>query len=282
MSEALHTDEMMRKYLRDDGLPSIWCPGCGIGTIVGAMLRAIDSLNLDPDKVIIATGIGCSGFIYNYLKFDCFHGTHGRALPAATGIKIANPELTVIAPLGDGDCAAIGGNHFVHAARRNIDLTTIVINNQIYGMTGGQYSPTTPRDSRASTAPRGHIERAFDICELAKGAGATYIARGTTFHNRQLIGLIANAITHKGFSVVEVMSQCPVQFGRRNEMKTAEMMLRWQKDHAVPARAAVKMTPEQLEGKFLTGELVRIEAPEWTEEYGKIIQEAKGSIDRAR
>ncbi|MFH1141798.1 MAG: thiamine pyrophosphate-dependent enzyme, partial [Chloroflexota bacterium] len=139
-----HNNELVEEYFRSGALPTTWCPGCGLGPATGAIVRAIDQLGLDTDKVVIATGIGCSGFIYDLLKLDGFHGTHGRALPAATGIKLANPELTVIVPMGDGDCGAIGGNHFIQAARRNIDLTAIILANQTYGMTGGQYSPLTP------------------------------------------------------------------------------------------------------------------------------------------
>jgi 2-oxoglutarate/2-oxoacid ferredoxin oxidoreductase subunit beta len=282
MTNQLSRDQSIRKYLREEALPTIWCAGCGIGTVVGAMLRAIDSLALDPDRVVIATGIGCSGFMYNYLNFDSFHGTHGRALPAATGVKIAKPELTVVVPMGDGDALAIGGNHFIHAARRNIDLTAIVINNQTYGMTGGQYSPSTPRHSRAATAPLRHIERPFDVCELARAAGATYLARGVTSQPRQLADLIARAIDHRGFSVVEAVSQCPVQFGRRNDLRSADEMLRWQKEHAITVRAASRLSPEQLADRVVTGELLKIESPEWTDEYARLIAEAQEGPENGR
>ncbi|MBI4321895.1 MAG: 2-oxoglutarate ferredoxin oxidoreductase subunit beta [Chloroflexi bacterium] len=246
----------------------MWCPGCGIGTIVGAMLRAIDRLALNQEDIVVVTGIGCSGIIYNYLRFDGFHGMHGRALAVATGIKIANPRLQVIVPMGDGDCAAIGGNHFIHAARRNIDLTAIVINNQIYGMTGGQSSPTTLRQSRTSTAPKGHLERPFDVCELARGAGATYIARGIAGIPIQLVDLLANAMSHKGFSVVEVLSQCPVQAGRRNGCADAWEMLRWLKGNTVSSKRAAG---DGADGKLAIGELLNVQAPEWTEEYDRIL-----------
>lgn len=237
------------------------------------MLRAIDQLGLRQEDIVIVTGIGCSGLIYNYLRFDGFHGTHGRALAAATGIKIANPKLHVIVPMGDGDCAAIGGNHFIHAARRNIDVTAIVINNQIYGMTGGQSSPTTLPQSRTATAPRGHMERPFDICELAKGASATYVARGVTSNPIQLADLLTTAIAHKGFSVVEALSPCPVQAGRRAGRAEPWDMLQWIKGLTVPAGQASSGSSD---GKFVTGELVNVEAPEWTEEYEKLIAAAGG------
>lgn len=267
------------KYYRQAGLPTIWCPGCGTGIVVNAMVRAIDKLGLNQDDVVIVTGIGCSGYLYNYLNFDGYHGTHGRALPAATGMKLANPRLKVIVPMGDGDCAAIGGNHFIHAARRNIDMTAIVINNSIYGMTGGQYSPMTPRNSVAATAPYGHVEKALDICAVAKAAGATYVARGTTYHVRQLIDLIAGGIDHKGFSVIEVISQCPIQFGRRNRQGDAADMLRWYKDKAVSVRAAAKMSPEELADRIVIGELHRVDdEPEYTEEYDRVIQRAQDRV----
>ncbi|MCL4458432.1 MAG: thiamine pyrophosphate-dependent enzyme [Chloroflexi bacterium] len=279
MASVASTSVLLEKYIRQGSWPTIWCSGCGIGTVMGALLRAIERLQLNQDEIVIGTGIGCSGFIYNYLNFDAFHGTHGRALAIATGIKIANPNLTVIVPMGDGDCAAIGGNHFIHAARRNIDLTAIIINNEIYGMTGGQYSPLTPRARLATTAPKGHLERPFDLCELAKAAGATYVARGTAYYVHQLIDLLSEAIAHKGFSVVEVIAQCPVQFGRRNEMPTAIEMLRWQRKHTVQAQRAAQLSLEELGDKRVIGRMVKIDAPEWTEEYAKVIEAARD--DRA-
>lgn len=272
-AELASTKQLVEKYIRRDGVPSIWCPGCGIGTVVGSMLRAIDRLGLRQEDVVIVTGIGCSGLIYNYLRFDGFHGTHGRALAVATGIKIANPRLHVIVPMGDGDCAAIGGNHFIHAARRNIDLTAIVINNQIYGMTGGQSSPTTLQQSKTATAPRGHLERPFDLCELARGAGATYIARGVTSNPIQLADLLERAMAHKGFSVVEALSQCPVQAGRRAGRSEPWEMVQWLKGMTVSAKRGDDDSPQE---KFVTGELLKVEAPEWTEEYDRLIAAAGG------
>ncbi len=273
--EMLQTEEMKKRYLRTEGLNSLWCPGCGIGTISGAIVRAVENLGLSQDEVVVVTGIGCSGLIYNYLNFDGFHGTHGRALAAATGIKIANPRLKVIIPMGDGDCAAIGGNHFIQAARRNIDLTAIVINNQTYGMTGGQYSPLSPHDSKHSTATLGHIEEPFDLCRLAAGAGASYVARSTAFHVHQMVDLFSNAIAHPGFSVVEVMSQCHVHYGKRNYSEVASEMLFWYKDHALNVNRASKMSEEEIGDRFITGELVNRIRPEWTAEYEKIIAKAQ-------
>ena len=275
MATALmHNDEMVEKYFRSGALPSTWCPGCGLGPATGAIVRAIHQLGLDVDKVVIATGIGCSGMMYGLLNLDGFHGTHGRAIPAATGIKLANPELTVIVPTGDGDCAAIGGNHFIQAARRNIDLTTVIIANQTYGMTGGQYSPLTPPGSLTTTSPYRHIEPAFDMCNLAIAAGATYVARGTVYHIHQLIDLIAGGIAHRGFSVIEVLAPCPVQFGRRNAMPTPAEMFRRLPKTTVSIRQA-QSRPEAVEGRAVRGLLLEIDRPEFTAEYAAIIRRAQ-------
>ena len=220
-------------YFRQETLPHIWCPGCGHGTVTGALVRAIMRLDLDKNKVCIVSGIGCSSRAVGYLDFDTLHTAHGRALAFATGIKLARPELKVIVMTGDGDCTAIGGNHFIHAARRNIDITTIVMNNNIYGMTSGQYSPMTPKGMYGTTAPYGNLERSFDLCELAKAAGATYVARGTSYHVPLLINLIESAIQNKGFSVVEAVVQCPTYFGRKNKVGGPVEMLNWIKDGVV-------------------------------------------------
>ncbi|CUH94003.1 2-oxoglutarate synthase subunit KorB [Propionispora sp. 2/2-37] len=261
----------IEKYLRKSALPHIWCPGCGNGTLLAAILRAIDKLQLNQQKTVIVSGIGCSSRASGYMNFNTVHTAHGRALTFATGIKLADPELNVILITGDGDCTAIGGNHFIHAARRNIDITTIVFNNSIYGMTGGQFSPLTPKNSKATTAPFGHIERSFDIAQLAIGAGATYVARGTAYHAAMLTDLIVKGIENKGFSVIDGITQCPIGFGRKNKMGTAAAMLAWQRDHAVMAKAAARMSPEELEGKFLIGELHHVTAPEYTAEYTKLV-----------
>ncbi|HEX77218.1 MAG TPA: 2-oxoacid:ferredoxin oxidoreductase subunit beta [Dehalococcoidia bacterium] len=267
--------DMVERYFRRGALPTTWCPGCGLGTATGAMVRAIDQLGLDADKVVIVTGIGCSGQVYTLLNFDGFHGTHGRALAAATGIKFANPELTVIAPMGDGDCAAIGGNHFIQAARRNMDITAIIMANQAYGMTGGQYSPLTPMGSFTSTSPYGHIEPPFDMCALAIAAGATYVARGTVYHTQELVRLIARGIAHRGFSVIEVLAPCPVQFGRRNAMATPVDMFRQLQRATVSVREA-ELHPEAIGGRAVRGVLREVEGPEFTAEYEALIRRAKG------
>ncbi len=264
-------NDLRDKYLRHDKkFPHMWCPGCGNGIVLGALLRAIDRTGLDKDEVVIASGIGCSGRMPTYVDFNTLHTTHGRALTFATGIKLAKPSLSVITIMGDGDATAIGGNHFIHAARRNLDLTAIIINNQIYGMTGGQYSPTTPYGSKAATAVHGHIEHAFSIAELAVTAGASFVARGTVFHAKQLNELIEQGINKKGFSVIEVMSNCHVQYGRRNNMSDPVVMMKGFKDNGIPKIKADKMSEEELEGKFPIGVLADLEKPNYIAEYQKI------------
>ncbi|HWJ04049.1 MAG TPA: 2-oxoacid:ferredoxin oxidoreductase subunit beta [Verrucomicrobiae bacterium] len=259
------------EYYRVEALPHIWCPGCGIGTITAALTRAIKTLQLDQNKVVIVSGIGCSSRMPGYLDFNTLHTTHGRALAFATGIKTAKPELDVFVIMGDGDATAIGGNHFIHAARRNIDLTTIVINNNIYGMTGGQSSPLTPHDKKATTSPYGTLERPLELLNLAEAAGATYGARGTVYHNQLLTKLIVDAYTHSGFSVVEAISQCPVSYGRRNKFKTPADMVLWQKEHGV------MVGRKEIQGEdFAIGELFKKKAPEYTQEYEKLRQRLKG------
>ena len=268
--------KLIHKYLRHDKkFPHVWCPGCGNGVILGALIRAIDELGLEKDEIVLASGIGCSGRMPVYVDFNTLHATHGRALTFATGIKLAKPSLTVITIMGDGDATAIGGNHFIHAARRNLNLTSIIINNQIYGMTGGQFSPTTPYGCNASTAPYGHIEHAFSIAELAVTAGAAFVGRGTVYHVQLLDKLIKDAIVKRGFSVVEVISNCHIQFGRRNKMGNPVTMLELMRDQAVTVEKAKKLPEESLEGKFTIGILANVEKPIYTEEYNKIRERAK-------
>lgn len=269
--------QIRHKYLRHDKkFPHVWCPGCGNGIVLGSLLRAVDHLQLDNDEVVLASGIGCSGRMTVYADFNTLHTTHGRALTFATGIKLANPELKVIAIMGDGDATAIGGNHFIHAARRNIDLTAIIINNQIYGMTGGQFSPTTPFGAHATTATFGHIEHAFSIAELAVTAGASFVARGTVFHVKLLNSLIEQAIAKNGFSVVEIMSNCHVQFGRRNRMGDPVTMMQWFKEHARPKEGNGTTPPDSLDDSFSIGVLVDRDKPDYIEQYRKIQQQAAG------
>ncbi|GAU76988.1 2-oxoacid:ferredoxin oxidoreductase subunit beta [Fusibacter sp. 3D3] len=266
---------LVENYFRVDKFPHIWCPGCGHGIIMAAMGRAIETLGLDKDKVCIVSGIGCSSRAPGYMDFNTLHTTHGRALGFATGVKLANPELEVIVVAGDGDLSAIGGNHLIHAARRNINITTICFNNNIYGMTGGQYSPTTPTHEKGTTAPYGNIDRPFDITQLAGGAGATYTAKTTVYHANQMQKFIEAAIQHKGFSLVEAISICPTYYGRKNKKGSVVDMMNFLKDSFVDRKVAEKLPPEKLEGKFLMGEFVNKVEPEYTALYDGIIERLK-------
>ena len=220
-----------RQYLRLDMMPHILCPGCGHGIVLKALLRAVHRLGLRKEEVVFVSGIGCSSRIVGYIDFGTLHTTHGRPLTFATGIKLARPDLRVVVITGDGDGLAIGGNHLTHAARRNVDLTCLLLNNAIYGMTGGQGAPTTPVGARSSIAPSGGVEPAFDACRLAHGAGATFVARGLTAAPLQLDELIAEAIRHPGFAFVEVLSDCPEYFGRYNQLGRGPEMLQAQRTH---------------------------------------------------
>jgi len=265
------------EYLRyKKKFPTVWCPGCGIGTVMGAIIRAVMSLGYEKNDVVMVSGIGCSSRMPVYVDFNTLHTTHGRAIAFATGIKLVKPHLKVIVVTGDGDGLAIGGNHFIHAARRNIDLTHILINNSIYGMTGGQYSPTTPVGAFAYTAPYGNIEPDFDVVKLGIAAGASFVARTTVYHVVQMGKIIEKALKHKGYSLVDVISQCPVLYGRLNKMKSPVEMLRWQKEHTVDVRVAAKRSPEELKGKYIVGIFKdEPDMPEYVTEYQKLIDSLK-------
>lgn len=252
-----HTEDLLDRYFLKNRLPSIWCAGCGLGTANAAFLRGFEMAGLEQDKTVLVNGIGCSGRTAAYLDFDVLKGTHGRAIAFATGIKLFRPELNVIVMAGDGDTLAIGGNHFIHAARRNVDIKVILFNNQIYGMTGGQVSPTTPAGAKASTAPSGFTERAFDACKLAEAAGASFVGRATSYHVQILSRLVRDALLHKGFSLIEVMAQCPQQYGRWNNSGTPYEMLEWEKEHAVRADQWEKLPEAERADKFVIGELVK-------------------------
>ena len=267
---------LIEKYMRGAYLPHIWCAGCSNGIILRDVVQAVENIGIERRDTIIVSGIGCSSRAVGYLDFDTLHTTHGRAIAFATGIKMARPELKVIVLTGDGDAAAIGGNHLIHAARRNIDITVVVFNNNTYGMTGGQFSPTTPVGDLASTAPYGSIDPVFDIPALAQAAGATYTARGTAYHVAETTKLIEAAIRHEGFSLVECVTICPTYYGRRNKKGNAVEMMKWQRDNAIPAAQARKLRPEELVGKIVYGELWRCERPEYTRQYAAIIERARG------
>lgn len=273
--------KLIHKYLRHDKkFPHVWCPGCGIGIMLGALIRAIDRTGFEKDDVVLVSGIGCSGRLPVYVDFNTLHTTHGRALTFATGVKLAKPNLKVIVIMGDGDAVAIGGNHFIHAARRNIDLTAIIVNNSVYGMTGGQYSPTTPYGMRSTTTVYSNIEQDFRISELAVTAGAVFVGRGTVYHAKLLDSLIEQALLKKGFSVVEVISHCHTQYGRQNRLGSAVEMMQWQRDHALPVEKALKMKSEELKDKVLIGVLINKELPVFQEEYEKIRSRAKEVAER--
>ena len=258
-------------FLRQRFFPHMWCPGCGHGTVLNSLLRAVEELGLSKNEIVMASGIGCSSRISGYVDFHTLHTLHGRALAFATGVKLSKPELNVIVPMGDGDALAIGGNHFIHACRRNIDMTAIVMNNRIYGMTGGQFSPMSGVGINATTAPFRNIDREFDVVEMAKAAGATFVARTTTYHVQQMAEIIRSAIVHEGFSVVEVMSQCPTYFGRKNKQGSAVDMMKRMKEQTVPIGSKKKAeNPDLIE----RGIFVQADRPEYCSEYDKIIARA--------
>jgi len=257
-------------------MPTIWCAGCGIGSAVGCFIRAIDRTGLNADKMALVSGIGCSGRAAGYVRLDSFHTTHGRAIPFATGLKLANPELNVVVFSGEGDLAAIGGNHLIHAARRNIDMTVICINNFNYGMTGGQLGPTTPLDARSATSPYGNYEPPFNLPRLVAAAGATFVARWTVFHLRQLEKCIAEALVKPGFSFVEVIAHCPTAYGRLNKQGQGVDGLRYYKEKSVvrngadPSEADIGMS-----GPILVGKFIDIERPTFWNNYMQVSNKAQ-------
>jgi 2-oxoglutarate ferredoxin oxidoreductase subunit beta len=265
------------QYLRKDKMPHIWCDGCGHGIILKSILRTIDSLGWEKDNIAIISGIGCSGRTPGYVDFNTLHTTHGRAIAFATGLKLAKPKLHVIVVTGDGDATAIGGNHFIHAARRNLDINVVVFNNNIYGMTGGQCSPTTPTSKFSTTTPYGNPDSAFDISRLAEAAGASYVARTTTFHVAKMDRYIKACFLKKGFSVVEAYSNCPTSYGKMNKEagRRGVDMLLYQKSNMVPLEKAREMTEEELQGKLVTGVFVDRNISDYTENYSIVKQNAK-------
>lgn len=260
--------KVIENNFRVNRLPHIWCPGCGHGILMRSLAIAIEESGIDKDKICIVSGIGCSSRSSGYFNYNTVHTTHGRALAFATGIKLANPELHVIVISGDGDATAIGGNHLIHSCRRNIDITTIVFNNNIYGMTGGQYSPTTPTNDKATTAPYGNIDKPFDICDLAAGAGATFVARASAYHAKQMIDYTKKALLHKGFSVVEGLSVCPTYYGRKNKKGSSVALMNMIKESSEMSNDISKSKEK---GKMAIGVFKDIKLPEYTEEYQKVM-----------
>ena len=251
-------------FLRSDRMPHIWCPGCGIGTTVNSFAHALIESKIDLQSLALVSGIGCTGRVAGYVKLDSFHTTHGRAIPFATGLKLANPKLNVVVYSGDGDLSAIGGNHLIHAARRNIDLKVICVNNLIYAMTGGQTAPTTPGHATTSTNPYGTFEPAFNLPHLVEAAGAVYVARWTTFHVRQLARSISEAFQKKGFSFIEVISPCPTLYQRRNKMGDGLDTMKYYKEKSkVKNGAPTSEVGLTLNGEIAVGKFVDRDRPDY-------------------
>lgn len=261
----------VKEYLRQRFFPHMWCPGCGHGTVLNSLLRAIEELGLNKNDIVMTSGIGCSARISGYVDFHSLHTIHGRALAFATGVKLSKPGLKLLVPMGDGDALAIGGNHFIHAARRNIDMTAIIMNNRIYGMTGGQFSPLSGPGKKATTAPYLTIDSEFDIVKLAEAAGATFVARSTTYHAKECTEFLKKAIDHKGFSVVEILSQCPTHYGRKNKEGDAVQMLENYKNNTVKIGSRALTENPAL---IARGIFADVEKPEYCREYDKIIERA--------
>ncbi|MBX5321240.1 MAG: 2-oxoacid:ferredoxin oxidoreductase subunit beta [Candidatus Bathyarchaeota archaeon] len=274
MTETEAFEHPFAKYLRAAMMPHIWCSGCGNGIILNAFVHALDEMQMDLNKLVVVSGIGCIGRAAGYTNVDSFHTTHGRPIAFATGVKLAKPELEVVVISGDGDLFAIGGNHFIHAARRNIGIKVICANNFNYGMTGGQVGPTTPLEALTTTTPYGNIEHPFNLVHLAAASGATYVARWTTLHVRMLAISIKKLLQREGFSFIEVVSPCPEIFGRRNKMRTGLEMMEWFRKASVienfsdPAKAEI--TPERI----VVGEFVDVEKPT----YEKLLHDKMAQI----
>ncbi len=270
--DTMDAEHPIDNIIRTERIPHVWCPGCGIGTSVNCFARALEKTELDLDKVCVVSGIGCTGRVAGYVKLDSFHTTHGRGIPFAVGLKLANPELNVVVYSGDGDLTAIGGNHFIHAARRNIDITVVCVNNFIYGMTGGQVAPTTPLGSTTSTSPFGNLEHPFNIPHLAAASGAVYVARWTSLHVKRLEKSMIEALTKPGFTVVEVISPCPTVYGRRNKLGDGMHMLNFFHDNCEirhgedPANVAIDKI-----GKIIVGKFIDIDKPTYTQQVQALI-----------
>ena len=263
-------------YLRQDRLPHIWCPGCGIGTTLNCFTRALKDSGMDLDQVAVVSGIGCTGRVAGYLNLDSFHTTHGRPIPFATGLKLANPKLKVVVYSGDGDLSAIGGNHLIHAARRNMDLMVVCVNNYTYGMTGGQVAPTTPLGATVTTMPYGNFEASFNLPHLADACGAVYVARWTIFHVRQLARAMQEGLAKKGFVFIEALSPCPTLYSRRNRLGDGVDQLKYYKEKSVIKNGApTQETGLTFQGEIVVGKFVDRERPTWmdsmNEHYSRVL-----------
>lgn len=267
----------VEKLLRMERMPHIWCPGCGIGTVVTSFANAVMKNGEDLDKLAVVSGIGCTGRVAGYVKGDSFHTTHGRAVPFATGLKLARPDLKVVVFSGDGDIFGIGGNHFIHAARRNLDLTVICINNFNYAMTGGQVASTTPATANASTAPYGNFEHTFSLPYLAEASGATYVARWTALHLRRVTSSIQEALNHKGFSFVEVITPCVTLYARRNRLGDGLNLMKYYHDQSeIEHGADTKTIDINFQGKLTVGKFVERDKPTFLQCMNEHLQRVLG------
>ena len=267
----------MEDFLRMDRIPHIWCPGCGIGTVVTSFVEALKKSDLDLKKLAVVSGIGCTGRVAGYVKFDSFHSTHGRAIPFATGLKLANPDLKVVVFSGDGDIAGIGGNHLIHAARRNMDLTVICVNNFNYAMTGGQVAATTPITANLSTAPYGNFEYPFSLPYLVETCGATYVARWTALHIRRVTKSIQEALTKRGFSFIEVITPCVTLYARRNRLGDGLNLLKYYYDNSEMQHGADTRTVGiEYQGKLIVGKFVDKEKPTFLDCMNTHLQKSLG------
>lgn len=272
-------NQSIEKYLRQDRMPHIWCSGCGIGPAVSCFLRAIDRAEIDPNKIALVSGIGCTGRVAGYVKLDSFHTTHGRAIPFATGLKLAKPELKVVVFSGDGDLVAIGGNHLIHAARRNIDMTVICVNNFNYGMTGGQVGPTSPLEARTTTTPYGNFEPPFNLPYLASASGASYVARWTVLHLRELERAITEAMIKPGFSFIDVIAPCPPIYGRMNKMPLPMDSMRYYQEKTIIRHGAdPKEADITLNGPILAGKFVDIERPTFQDQLNHVSSKVNAKV----
>jgi len=280
MSDADQVINPLRRYVRPGILPTIFCTGCGGGTVLNCFCQAVDELKLDPKQMVMVTGIGCSSWIPSpYFLADTLHTTHGRAIAFATGVRVMQPGMKVVVIAGDGDISGIGGNHLIHAARRNIDLTVIMVNNSIYGMTGGQVAPTTPLDVLTTTTPYGNAEPSWDASALVAAAGATFVARWTTLHVLNLVKTLKEALQHKGFSFVEIISQCTTSYAKAVGLHGAPEFLADYKARSVPLARARNMSAAELKDKIVVGTLKQESAPEYCDRLDAVIERAWKQIE---
>ncbi len=280
-----HGDHPLDRFLKEGRIPHIWCPGCGIGIVFTAFVKALEASAIDLDRTVVVSGIGCSGRAAGYLDLDTYHTTHGRAIPFATGLKLANPELNVVVFSGDGDLFAIGGNHLIHAARRNVDLTVICVNNFNYGMTGGQGGPTTPLEAKTTTTPYGCAEHPFNLIYMAKASGAAYVARWTALHTHELRDTIIEALGKPGFCFIEAISPCPTGYARRNRLGSALDLMRFYKEHSYQTDVLdPDNTALPFKGRVAVGKFVDIEKPTFLKMYrdGVLSRAAGSGPEKAR